>query len=91
MRIEVSQKLFPHYQAKKTRKSKFYIFRPKKKQLDVITNIFKQLFLWIGKQKKSNKITHFHEPLKPVQLKSRRVNPHFLDLNPKVNLKFRKL
>ena len=41
--------------------------------------MFKNLFLRIGKIKNQMKITHFHEPLKPIQLKGRRVPLHLLD------------
>ena len=45
----------------------------------MISKTFKQLFLRIGKIKNQTKITHFHEPLKPIQLKGRRVPLHLLD------------
>ena len=43
----------------------------------MISNILKQLF--IGKIKNQTKVTHFHEPLKPIQLKGRHVPLHLLD------------
>ena len=46
---------------------------------EMISKIFKQLFLRIGNIKNQTKITHFHEPLKPFQLKGRRVPLHSLD------------
>ena len=45
----------------------------------MISKTFKHLFLRIGKIKNQTKITHFHEPLKPIQLKGRRVPLHLLD------------
>ena len=45
----------------------------------MISKTFKQLFFRIGKIKNQTKITHFHEPLKPIQLKGRRVPLHLLD------------
>ena len=45
----------------------------------MISKTFKQLFLRIGKMKNQTKITHFHEPLKPIQVKGRRVPLHLLD------------
>ena len=51
----------------------------KEKETDFTTKTFKQLFLRNGKIKNQTKITHFHEHLKPIQLKCRRLPLHLLD------------
>ena len=78
--IEVSQKYFPHFQTRKQCKSKNSI-SPSDKDREIlnISKTFKNLFIRIGKIKNQMKITHFHEPLKPIQLKGRRVSLHLLD------------
>ena len=45
----------------------------------MISKTFQQLFTRIGKTKNQTKITHLHEPLKPIHLKGRRVALHLLD------------
>ena len=78
--IEVSQKHFPHQLNKKTCKFIYLVSSPnKEKEIDMISKTFKQLILRIGKIKNQTKITHFHEPLKPIQLKGRRVALHLID------------
>ena len=78
--IEVSQKHFPHFQTNKQCKSKNSISQTNQdREILNITKSFKNLFLRIGKIKNQMKITHFHEPLKPIQLKGRRVPLHLLD------------
>ena len=63
---EVSQKHFPLHTNKKTCKSINLISSlEKENQTDIISKIFKQLFLRIGK-KIPTKNTHFHKPLKPI-------------------------
>ena len=68
--IEVPQKYFPQFQTHKQCKSKNSI-SPSDKNSEIlnISKTFKNLFLRIGKIKNQMKITHFHEPLKPIQLK----------------------
>ena len=44
----------------------------------MISKTFKQLILRIGKIQNQTKITHFHEPLKPIQLKGRHVPLHLI-------------
>ena len=78
--IEVSQKQYTTLTNKRTCKSinsvtSFDIDN----EIEMISKTFKQLFLRIGKIKNQTKITHFHEPLKPIQLKGRRVPLHLLD------------
>ena len=76
--IEVSQKHFPLHTNKKTCKSINLISAlDKENEIDMISKTFKQLFLRIGKIKNQTKITHFHEPLKPTQLKG--IPLHLLD------------
>ena len=78
--IEVSQKHFPHFQTNKQCKSINNILQTDKdSKILNISKTFKNLFLRIGKIKNQMKITHFHEPLKPIQLKERRVPLHLLD------------
>ena len=78
--IEISQKYFPHFQTHKQCKSINSISpSDKNKEILNISKTFKNLFLRIGKIKNPIKITHFHEPLKPIQLKGRRVPLHLLD------------
>ena len=78
--IEVSQKYHPLHPNKKTCKSINSITSLDKENVtDMISKTFKQLFLQIGKIKNQTKITHFHEPLKPIQLKGRGVPLHLLD------------
>ena len=80
MGIEVSQKYYTLHTNKKTCKSINSITSlDKENEIAIISKIFKQLFLRIGKIKNQTKITHFHEPLKPIQLKGRRVPLHLLD------------
>ena len=80
VRIEVSDKYFPHFQTNKSCKSKnFTSTAETEREINNISNMFKNLFLRIGKIKNQMKITHFHEPLKPIQLKGRRVPLHLLD------------
>ena len=74
------QKPYPLHINKKTCKSIDSITSlDKENELDMISKTFKQLFPRIGKIKNQTKITHFHEPLKPIQLKGRRVPLHLLD------------
>ena len=77
--IEVSQKYFPHFQTHKQCRSINSIF-PSDKDREILnkSKIFKNLFLRIGKIKNQTKITHFHEHLKPIQVKGRRVPLHLL-------------
>ena len=78
--IEVSQKHFPHFQTNKQCKSINSISQTDKdKKILNISKTFKNLFFRIGKIKNQMKITHFHEPLKPIQLKGRRVPLQLLD------------
>ena len=78
--LEVSQKYFPHFQTNKQCKSKNSISQTDKdREILNISKTFKNLFLRLGKIKNQMKITHFHEPLKPIQLKGRRVPLHLLD------------
>ena len=78
--IEVSQKYFPHFQIKKQCESINSISQTDKdREILNISKSFKNLFLRIGKIENQIKITHFHEPLKPIQLKGRRVPLHLLD------------
>ena len=80
MGIEVSQKHFPHFQTNKQCKSINSISQTNQdREILNISKSFKNLFLRIGKIKNQMKITHFHEPLKPIQLKGRRVPLHLLD------------
>ena len=80
VRIEVSQKHFPLHTNKKTCKSINLISSlDKENEINILSKTFKQLFLRIGKLKNQTKITHFHEPLKPIQRKGRRVPLHLLD------------
>ena len=78
--IEVSQKYFPRFQTHKQCKS-INSISPSYKDREIlnISKSIKNLFLRIGKMKNQMKITHFHEPLKPIQLKGRRVPLHLLD------------
>ena len=78
--IEVSQKHFPHFQTNKQCKSINSISQTgKDREILNISKTFKNVFLRIGKLKNQMKITQFHEPLKPIQLKGRRVPLHLLD------------
>ena len=79
--IEVSQKHFPHFQTNKQCKSKNSISQTDKdREILNITKTFKNFFLLSpGTIKNQSKITHFHEPLKPIQLKGRRIPLHLLD------------
>ena len=78
--IEISQKHFPHFQTNKQCKSINSISQTNQdREILNISKSFKNLFLRIGKIKNQMKITHFHEPLKPIQLKGRRVPLHLLD------------
>ena len=80
LRIEVSQKHFPLFTNKNTCKSINLFSSPdKENEIDMISKTFKQLLLRIGKIRNQTKLTHFHEPLKPIQLKGRRVPLHLLD------------
>ena len=49
------------------------------KKYNSIAETLKNSFLRIVKIKNQVKITNFHEPLKPIQLKGRRVPLHLLD------------
>ena len=72
--IEVSQKHFPHFQTNKQCKSINSISQTDKdREILNISKTFKNFFLRIGKIKNQMKITNFHELLKPIQLKGRRV------------------
>ena len=52
----------------------------KEKEMDIISNTFKPRFLRIAKKNKNQgKITHFHELLRPIELKDRRVPLHLLE------------
>ena len=85
--IETSQKYFPHFQTQKQCKS-INSISPSNKDREIlnISKTFKNLFLRIGKIKNQTKITHFHEPLKPIQLKGKRVPLHLLDsVKPELN------
>ena len=78
--IEVSQKYFPHFQTNKQFKSiNSFSQTDKDREILSISKKFKNLFLRIGKIKNQMKITHFHEPLKPIQHKGKRVPLHLLD------------
>ena len=78
--IEVSQKQYITLTNKRTCKSINSVTSLDiDNEIDMISKTFKQLFLRIGKIKNQTKITHFHEPLKPNQLKGRRVPLHLLD------------
>ena len=78
--IEVSQKHFTHFQTNKQCKSINSISQTDKdREILNISKTFKNLFLRIGKIKNQTKITHFHEPLKPIQLKGRQVPLLLLD------------
>ena len=78
--IEVSQNDYILHTNKKTCNSINSITSlDKENEIDMISKTFKQLFLRIGKIKNQTKITHFHEPLKPIQLKGRRVPLHLLE------------
>ena len=78
--IEVSQKYFPHFQTNKQCKSiKSISQTDKDREILNISKTFKNLFLQIGKIINQMKTTHFHEPLKPIQVKRRRVPLHLLD------------
>ena len=78
--IEVSQKHFPLYFNKRTCKSINPISSAgKEKEVDFISEIFQHFFLWIEIIKNQTKITHFHEPLKPIQLRGRHVPLHLFD------------
>ena len=80
MGIEVSQKYFPHFQTNKQCKSINSISQTdNNREILNISKTFENLFLQIGKIKNQMKITHFHEPLKPIQLKGTRVPLHLLD------------
>ena len=73
--IEISQKYFPLFQTNKMCKSINLISTAEKnKEITHISITFNSLFHWIGKIK-----NYFHEPLKPIQLKGRRVPLHLLD------------
>ena len=77
---EVSQKRFSHYLNKRNFES-IYLISPsdKEKGTDFISKTFKQLILRIRKTKNQAKITFFHEPLRPIQLKGRRVPLNLLE------------
>ena len=78
--IEISQKQFTTLTNKRTCKSINSVTSlHRDNEIEMISKTFKQLFLRIGKIKNQTKITHFHEPLKPIQLKGRRVPLHLLD------------
>ena len=78
--IEVTKKCFPHFQTYKQCKS-INSISPTDKDSEIlnISKTFKNLFLRIGKIKIQIKITDFHEPLKPIQLKRRQVPLQLLD------------
>ena len=77
--IEVSQKYFPHFQTHKQCKSINSISPSNKdREILIISKTYKNLFLRSGKIKNQIKISHFHEPLKPIQLKGRRVPLHYV-------------
>ena len=87
--IKVSQKYFPHFQTNQLCKSKHFISpTDKEREIMNISKSFKNLFLRIEKIKNQMIITHFYEPLKPNQLKGRRVPLH---LPTKAIIKIRKL
>ena len=78
--IEVSQKQYTTLTNKRTCKSINSVTSLDiDNEIDIISKTIKQLFLRIGKLKNQTKITHFHEPLKPIQLKGRRVPLHLLN------------
>ena len=78
--IEVSQKYFPPSQTNQLCKSiNFIPPTDKEREITNISKSFKNLFLRIGNIKNQMKVTHFHKPLKPTQLKGRRVPLHLLD------------
>ena len=78
--FEVSQKHYPLQINKKICKSMNSITTlDKENEIDMISKTFKQLFFRLGKIKNQTKKTHFHEPLKPIQLKGRQVSLHLLD------------
>ena len=78
--INISQKCFPHLETHKQCKSINSISQSdKNKEILNISKTFKYLICRIGKIKNQTKITHFHDPLKPIQLKGRRVPLHLLD------------
>ena len=75
--IEVSQKQYTTLTNKRTCKSINSVTSLDiDNEIDMISKTFKQLFFRIGKIKNQTKITHFHEPLNPIQLKGRRVPLH---------------
>ena len=78
--VEISQKYFPDFQIHKQCKS-INSISPSDKDREILnkSKTFKNLFLRTGKIKNQMKITHFHEPLNPIQLKGRRVPLHLLD------------
>ena len=78
--IELSQMHFPHYLNKRTCKSINLICpTDKEKEKDIISITFKQFFLRSRKNKNQTKIVHFHEPLRPIQLKVRFVSLHLFE------------
>ena len=78
--IEVSQKYFPHFQTNKQFEPKNSNSQTDKaREILSISKTFENLFLRIGKIENQMKITHFHEPLKPIQHKGKQIPLHLLD------------
>ena len=66
---EVAQKPFPHYKNSIERKSYKNSVGLYKKETETIFRKFNQFFRRFGEMKNQLKLTHFHDPLKPIQKK----------------------
>ena len=78
VRIEVAQKPFPQYKNNIGAKSFINSVGLYESETETIFRNFNKLFDRIGNMRNKLKITLLHDPLKPVQLKGRRVPLHLL-------------
>ena len=76
--IEVAQKPFPYYKISFEQKSFKNFVVLYKNETEITFKKFNQLFSRVARINNQLKFTHFHDPLKPIRLKERRVPHHLL-------------